>query len=67
MRRVIINPWWMSALALVTTGTMLGAWLRLLPTFTPTQRAIGSVAPQRTTEVPELDDSFQSSVKRLSS
>ena len=65
MRHIIVNPWWMSALALVVSGTMLGAWLRFLPSFARIQRTVGNVAPQRSAEVPELDDTYQSSVPRL--
>ena len=65
MRHIVVSPWWMSALAIVATGAMLGAWLRYLPTLTAAQRAVGNVAPQRTTEVPALDDAYQSSVPRL--
>ena len=65
MRRVVINPWWMGGLALVATGTMFGAWMRYLPRLTTLQRTIGNVAPQRTAEVPALDDTYQSTVPRL--
>jgi thioredoxin reductase (NADPH) len=65
MRQVLANPWWMGALALVVAGTMFGAWMRYLPNLTTIQRTVGNVAPQRTTQVPALDDTFQSSVPRL--
>lgn len=65
MRHIIINPWWMGALALVATGTMFGAWMRFLPRLTTLQRTVGNVAPQRTTEIPALDDTYQSTVPRL--
>jgi thioredoxin reductase len=65
MRHILVNPWWMGALALVATGTMFGAWMRYLPSLTSTQRVVGGVAPQRTTEVPALDDTYQSTVPRL--
>jgi thioredoxin reductase (NADPH) len=65
MRHVRINPWWMGALALLATGTMFAAWMHYLPGLTTLQRTIGNVAPQRTTEVPALDDTYQSSVPRL--
>lgn len=65
MRHIVVNPWWMGALALVATGTMFGAWLRYLPSLTAIQRTVGNVAPQRTSEVPALDDTYQSTVPRL--
>jgi thioredoxin reductase len=65
MRHIIINPWWMGALALVATGTMFGAWMTYLPRLTTLQRTVGNVAPQRTAEVPALDDTYQSTVPRL--
>ena len=65
MRHIVVNPWWMGALALVATGTMLGAWMRYLPGLTTLQRTVGNVAPQRSAEVPALDDTYQSSVPRL--
>ena len=48
MRHIVVNPWWMGALALVATGTMFGAWMRYLPSLTAIQRTVGNVAPQRT-------------------
>jgi thioredoxin reductase len=65
MRHVLVNPWWIGGLALVATGTMFGVWMRFLPQLTTLQRTVGNVAPQRTTEVPALDDTYQSSVPRL--
>jgi thioredoxin reductase (NADPH) len=65
MHHVVVNPWWMGGLALVATGTMFGAWMRYLPRLTTIQRTVGNVAPQRTTEIPALDDTYQSTVPRL--
>ncbi len=65
MRHIVVNPWWMGALALLATGTMFGAWMSYLSRLTTTSRTVGNVAPQRTTEVPQLDDTYQSSVPRL--
>jgi hypothetical protein len=65
MRRIVVNPWWMGGLALVATGTMFGAWIRFLPRLTTLERTVGNVAPQRTSEVPALDDTYQSTVPRL--
>ena len=65
MRRIVVSPWWIGVLALVATGTMFAVWTRFMPRLTTIQRTVGNVAPQRTTEVPELDDTFQSSVPRL--
>jgi thioredoxin reductase len=65
MRHILVNPWWMGALALVATGTLFGAWMRFLPRLITLQRTVGNVAPQRITEVPALDDTYQSTVPRL--
>jgi thioredoxin reductase (NADPH) len=65
IRPITVNPWWMGGLALVATGTLFGAWMRFLPRLTTLQRTVGNVAPQRTTEVPSLDDTYQSTVPRL--
>jgi thioredoxin reductase (NADPH) len=65
MRHIIINPWWMGGLAFIATGTMFGAWMRFMPRLTTLQRTVGNVAPQRTTEIPQLDDTYQSTVPRL--
>jgi thioredoxin reductase (NADPH) len=65
MRHIVVDPWWVGALALVTTGTLFGAWMRYLPRLTTMRRTVGNVASQRTTEVPALDDTFQSTVSRL--
>jgi len=65
MHRIVVNPWWMAGLAVLVTGTMFGAWMTYLPRLTTLQRTVGNVAPQRTTEVPQLDDTYQSTVPRL--
>jgi thioredoxin reductase (NADPH) len=65
MRHIVVNPWWMGALALIATGTMFGVWMSYLPGLTTLHRTVGNVAPQRSTEVPALDDTYQSSVARL--
>ena len=65
IRHITVTPWWMGALALVATGTLFGAWLTFLPRLTTIQRTVGTVAPQRTTEIPALDDTYQSSVGKL--
>jgi thioredoxin reductase len=65
IRRIVLHPWWMVGLALVASGTMLGVWLQMLPRLTTSQRVVGGVAPQRSAEIPALDDTYQSSVPRL--
>jgi len=65
MRQIFVNPWWMGALALVATGTLFGAWMRFLPRLTTDRRKVGQGAPQRLTEVPSFDDTYQSNVSRL--
>ena len=65
VRPISVNPWWMGGLALVATGTLFGAWLRFLPRLTTAKRTVGKQGPQRMTEVPSFDDTYQSNVPRL--
>ena len=59
------RPWGigLAALALLALGAF--AYARYLPAVAVARRVRGSVAPQRITEVPVLDDGYQSSVPGL--
>ncbi len=61
LQRTTLRPWWIAILALLTM-TMIGVdFLRYLPA--EKHREVASNAgPQRTPEIPALDDTYQSSV-----
>ncbi|HXW83505.1 MAG TPA: NAD(P)-binding domain-containing protein, partial [Candidatus Binataceae bacterium] len=65
LRHVSLRAWWMTLLAIALMGVSALAYVRFLPQDIGLQRTKGEVAPQRTTEVPELDDSFQSAIEGL--
>lgn len=64
-RAITIRPWPLGLLGLA--GAALGVFglLRMLPETPAESEAVAGVAPQRTREVPALDDTFQTSVPRL--
>ncbi len=65
LRRVILTPWWLGLLGLVVAGTGVLVYWRYLPAEMAIGRVAGTVGPQRITEVPRLDDTYQSNVRGL--
>jgi thioredoxin reductase (NADPH) len=59
------KPWWLGLLGMLAIGFLGLAYVRYFPRVPTVQRARSAVAPQRTLEIPALDDSFQSSVRGL--
>jgi thioredoxin reductase (NADPH) len=59
------RPWGIGLAAIALLGVAAFVYARYLPAVAAAKLVRGSVAPQRTAEVPELDDSFQSSVPGL--
>ena len=59
------QPWWLGALGILAVGFLGFAYVRYFPREVIVERARTAVAPQRTAEIPALDDSYQSSVPGL--
>ncbi|MGH7934963.1 MAG: NAD(P)-binding domain-containing protein, partial [Candidatus Binataceae bacterium] len=62
---VKLSPWWLGWLAFAVVALGAVVYLRYVPAQVANQEAVAGVAPQRTREVPSLDDIFQSSVRHL--
>jgi thioredoxin reductase (NADPH) len=65
VRRLRISPWllgWLGLLAAVWCGRTL---VHFIPARAAQRGAVGGVAPQRTQEVPAIDDTYQTSVRHL--
>ncbi len=63
LEKITVRPWWIVLLAFLTMSLIGVAYLNYLPTETP--RSPFSAGPQRTPEIPALDDNYQSSVPRV--
>jgi|GEM_PF-1289709 len=59
------RPWWSAIAAILMAIGALLAYVRYAPAQPEVRLTRGNVAPQRTAEVPLLDDSYQSSVSGL--
>ena len=64
LRRITLRPWWVAILALVTMTLIGVGYLRYLPAETPRQ-LVSNSGPQRTPEIPALDDTYESNVPRV--
>ena len=59
------RPWGVGIVAIVVLSGLAAGYVRYYPAESGTKRARSRVAPQRTAEVPALDDAYQSSVAGL--
>ncbi|MGH7917252.1 MAG: NAD(P)-binding domain-containing protein, partial [Candidatus Binataceae bacterium] len=57
--------WWLGLLALATAVFGAFVWMRYTPAEPATAESVAGVAPQRTHEVPLLDDTYQTSTRHL--
>jgi thioredoxin reductase len=64
LRRVTLRPWWIALLALLMMTLIGVGYLRYLPPEMH-RRLVSNSGPQRTPEIPELDDTYESNVPRL--
>ena len=64
LRRITLRPWWIAILALLTMTLIGVVYLHHLPAETHRQ-LVSNAGPQRTPEIPALDDTYQSSVPRV--
>jgi thioredoxin reductase (NADPH) len=65
MRPVIFSPWWLGLLAIGLVGYGFAHHWRQLPAKQLAQEAVAGVAPQRSKEVPALDDTYQTNIRHL--
>ena len=65
LRQVHLTPWWLGSVALILLVIAAVGYVRIIPGPAATREAMAGVAPQRTPEVPIIDDTFQSSVRHL--
>ncbi|HTR60613.1 MAG TPA: NAD(P)-binding domain-containing protein [Candidatus Binataceae bacterium] len=59
------RPWGVGVVAIVVLSGLAAGYVRYFPREVAARRARSGVAPQRTAEVPALDDAYQSSVPGL--
>jgi thioredoxin reductase (NADPH) len=66
MRPVQFSPWTIGSIALLAVGFLVAGLMRMVPAAKSAEReAIAGVAPQRTPEIPLIDDTYQTSVRHL--
>jgi len=66
MRPVQFSPWMIGWIGLLAVGLLVAGLTRMVPAAKPLERdAIAGVAPQRTPEIPLIDDTYQTSVGHL--
>ncbi len=64
-RAIALRPWPIGLAGVLIAALCVFGLVRILPEKRTEADAIAEVAPQRTREVPALDDMFQTSVRRL--
>jgi thioredoxin reductase len=65
LRPTHFSPWWMGLVAIGLVAYLFAGYVRELPQKHVSHEAAPDVAPQRTKEVPALDDTYQTSVRHL--
>lgn len=65
MRALQISPWLLGWLGLLAAALCAVTLVRLLPARSVERGVVPDVAPQRTQEVPLIDDTYQTSVRHL--
>jgi thioredoxin reductase (NADPH) len=60
-----ITPWWLGLTAVGLIALSFGGYLVIAPRKEGAREAVAGVAPQRTSEVPLIDDTYQTSVRHL--
>jgi len=65
MRPIVFSPWWMGLVAIGLVTYLFARYVRELPQKHVSHEAAPDVAPQRSKEVPALDDTYQTSVRHL--
>jgi thioredoxin reductase len=65
LRPIVFSPWWMGLVAIGLVGYLFARYVRELPQKQVSHEAAPDVAPQRSKEVPALDDTYQTNVRHL--
>ena len=65
LRPIVFSPWWMGLAAIGLVAYLFAGYVRELPQKHVSHEAAPDVAPQRSKEVPALDDTYQTSVRHL--
>jgi len=65
LRPIVFSPWWMGLVAIGFVAFRFAGYVRELPQKHLLSEAAPDVAPQRSKEVPALDDIYQTSVRHL--
>jgi len=62
---VVFSPWWLGLVGIGFVAYGFSKYVWKLPGKPPPQEAVAGVAPQRSNEVPALDDTYQTSIRHL--
>ncbi len=65
LRPVVFSPWWMGLVAIGFVAYGFSIYVGKLARKQAPQEAVAGVAPQRSKEVPALDDTYQTNVRHL--
>jgi thioredoxin reductase len=65
LRKVVFAPWWMGLVAIAFVAYGFGRYVGRLPQKHASHEAAPDVAPQRSKEVPAVDDTYQTNVRHL--
>jgi thioredoxin reductase (NADPH) len=65
LRPIVFSPWWMGLVAIGLVAYLFARYVKELPQKHVSHEAAPDVAPQRSKEVPALDDTYQTSVRHL--
>jgi thioredoxin reductase (NADPH) len=65
LRRTIFAPWWMGLVAIGFVAYRFTRYIGKLPQKHESHEAVPDVAPQRSRQVPALDDTYQTSIRHL--
>jgi thioredoxin reductase (NADPH) len=65
LRPMVFSPWWIGLVAIGLVAYQFAEYVRRLPPTHLSDEAAPDVAPQRSKEVPAIDDTYQTSVRHL--
>jgi thioredoxin reductase (NADPH) len=65
LRPAVFSPWWLGLVAIGLVAYLFTHYVRELPQKHESHEAVPDVAPQRSKQVPALDDTYQTSVRHL--
>jgi thioredoxin reductase (NADPH) len=65
LRRKVFSPWWLGLMAVGLVAYSFTKYVRELPQKYESHEAAPDVAPQRSRQVPAVDDTYQTSIRHL--